>query len=124
MFVCFLLEFPLQNFYRFVTGDTDEQSVATFGTLPRQHILTVRLDTPESWNVQAVRAEQDPDNLRCDSGGCGDRVSQRKDVSSVGYNLKVVILCFPLLPFRMPKRLIVIYFYSEHACCWTVLSDE
>jgi hypothetical protein len=99
-----LTEFPLQNFYRFVTGSTDEQSVATFGTLPKQHILTVRLDTPESWNVQAVRAEQDPDNLLCDSAGCGDRGSQRKDVSSVGYNLKVKNNILSFLVLQKNKR--------------------
>ena len=75
-----------------MTGGAGEAGIATFGTLPRQHILTVRLDTPESWNVQAVRAEQDPDNLRCDHAGCGDRVGTRKDLSSVGYTLKSVLV--------------------------------
>ena len=63
-------EFPLQNFYRFVStsslegGDVhslhelESRNVAQFEDLPRQHVLTTRLDTPQPWNVQSAVAYQ------------------------------------------------------------------
>lgn len=42
-------------------------SVASFDRLPTRDILTQRLDTPEPWNVQALSALQDLDNLRRES---------------------------------------------------------
>ena len=70
-----LSEFPLQNFYRYVlsphyatstAGDADAESTAAaanagsavFRALPRQHTLTVRIDSPEPWNIQATSAVQ------------------------------------------------------------------
>lgn len=96
-------EFPLQNFYRFVfrhttdtsAGDNENQfQGARFSSLPRQHVLTVRMDTPESWNVQATRALQDPDNLRCTAQACGDNDSLlgKKEYSSLGYTLKSLLV--------------------------------
>ena len=68
-----LTEFPLQKFYRYVVGaDVGEVSPgALFSSLPRHHILTMRMDVPEAWNVQSIRAIQDVDNLRCDDVTCG-----------------------------------------------------
>lgn len=56
-------ELPLKNFYRLVLGPSSEL-VASFERLPTRDILTQRLDTPEPWNVQALAALQDVDNLR------------------------------------------------------------
>ena len=54
-----LSAFPLQNFYRYVISPHDsEKAVASFANLPRQHVLTVRTDIPEPWNVQAKSAMQ------------------------------------------------------------------
>lgn len=92
-------EFPLQNFYRFVLRQGSElvsgeqTQVARFTSLPRQHVLTVRMDTPEPWNVQATRAEQDPDNLRCTAQSCGDKAQHgKKEFSSLGYTLKSLLV--------------------------------
>ena len=93
-----LSEFPLQNFYRYVLSSHDQDNArATFRSLPRQHTLTVRIDAPEPWNIQASSALQDIDNLRCDAGACGDAGSRQKDTTEVSYTLKnmlVVGQCF------------------------------
>jgi len=47
-------------------------SIARFTHLPEQHTLTVRVDIPEPWNVQALLASQDIDNLRCSPSSCGE----------------------------------------------------
>jgi len=54
-------KFPLQNFYRYSHGST-----LRFNGLPRQHTLTMRVDHPEAWNVQATASKHDLDNLICD----------------------------------------------------------
>ena len=105
-------DFPLQNFYRFVTAHSgaEEASVADVGaahavstaaarftSLPRQHTLTVRMDTPEPWNVQSSVAQQDIDNLRCTATLCGDPSSASPDSTAVTYTLKNVLVagqCF------------------------------
>jgi hypothetical protein len=60
-----LQDYPLQNFYRSVfspkysSNDMRENSTSAYFTdLPRQHVLTVRVDVPEPWNVQATDAAQ------------------------------------------------------------------
>lgn len=70
-----LSEFPLQNFYRYVLAPHHQSSIASasedskkgmnnlagaavFKSLPRQHTLTVRIDGPEPWNIQATSASQ------------------------------------------------------------------
>jgi UDP-glucose:glycoprotein glucosyltransferase len=95
-----ITEFPLQNFYRFVLRQGSDLTAsqpalsAQFTSLPRQHVLTVRMDTPEPWNVQATRAEQDPDNLRCTAQSCGDSssTSSKKEHSALGYTLKSLLV--------------------------------
>lgn len=88
-------EFPLQNFYRYVLSPHDvESAVAVYRNLPKQHTLTVRIDAPEPWNIQATTAAQDIDNLRCDSNTCGDEGSL---TTSVGYTLRSILVagqCF------------------------------
>jgi len=78
---------------------------AKFQSLPRQHILTMRMDTPEIWNVQASKAAQDMDNLRCDSLLCGD---DGTTTTRVEYNLKNMIVvgqCFDWVEKSPPNGL-------------------
>jgi UDP-glucose:glycoprotein glucosyltransferase len=69
---------PLSSYYRFAldpiaTPDTNPPA-ALFSNLPSNHLLTVRLDVPETFDVQQSFAIQDADNLRCDAKyGCGDK---------------------------------------------------
>lgn len=59
-----LTEFPLQTFYQSVLspGEAGARAggagAAVFLSLPRQHTLTVRIDSPEAWNIQAATAIQ------------------------------------------------------------------
>jgi len=80
-----ITDFPLQNFYRYVLPSSSSSSsssssgavvssIARFTHLPEQHTLTVRVDIPEPWNVQALLASQDIDNLRCSPSSCGERM--------------------------------------------------
>jgi len=98
-------EFPLQNFYRYVLGGSAAANDvaagrAAFKDLPRQHTLTVRIDAPESWNIQATVAQQDMDNLHCLSkDDCGDSSADgvASQVTTVGYTLKSILVagqCF------------------------------
>jgi hypothetical protein len=95
-------EFPLQNFYRFVVSNHDQsQAIASFKSLPRQHTLTTRMDSPEAWNIQATHALQDIDNLICDSNICGDvhrnKNNINKDTTEITYTLKNLLVsgqCF------------------------------
>jgi hypothetical protein len=68
---------PVTSFYRFVADPLAQQDAsppkAIFANLPMEHTLTLRLDVPESWDVQQSRVIQDTDNLRCDiEVGCSD----------------------------------------------------
>jgi len=74
-------DIPISSYYRFVanpsvyqtTGGSVGSPIAHFSNLPTDQILTLRMDVPESWNVQQTLAIQDTDNLRCDlQSGCGD----------------------------------------------------
>ncbi len=59
---------PLTSYYRFVL--TEEE--AFFNRLPTNHILTLKMDVPEQWDVQQIHSIQDTDNLDCNSHHCGD----------------------------------------------------
>lgn len=75
----------------------DSQPAARFLSLPRQHMLTVRMDVPEPWNVQTASALQDTDNLRCSPGQCGDPHAARPEHTAVTYALKNLLVagqCF------------------------------
>ena len=67
---------PISSYYRLVSpatsGNKQGEPVASFSNLPTDHILTLRMDVPEPWDVQQSRAVQDTDNLRCEEGSCGD----------------------------------------------------
>jgi len=67
-----LSELPLKNFYRFVLDPEitfDEQGKqakgpsARFLDLPHKSLLTLKMDTPESWIVEAVTSPYDLDNI-------------------------------------------------------------
>ncbi|KAG7385218.1 UDP-glucose:glycoprotein glucosyltransferase 2 [Phytophthora boehmeriae] len=63
-----ITEFPLQRFYRYLF-DKKASLAATsveFRKLPVHPILTMKIDTPEAWNVQILQAGDDLDNLRVD----------------------------------------------------------
>lgn len=67
---------PLSSYYRFVADPLASASnppKARFENLPANHLLTLRMDVPEPWDVQQAYGVQDADNLRCDARfGCGD----------------------------------------------------
>lgn len=67
---------PLSSYYRFVADPLASASnppKAMFENLPTNHLLTLRMDVPEPWDVQQAYSIQDTDNLRCDAQfGCGD----------------------------------------------------
>ena len=46
------------HIYVLVDGRSPKSMGAVFSSLPKQHTLTVRIDAPEQWNVQATRAIQ------------------------------------------------------------------
>ena len=98
---------PITSYYRFVAdpqalSDTNPPKAA-FSYLPTNHILTLRLDVPESWNVQQTHTIQDTDNLRCDvQSGCSDDahigkndeyvpMHERRQLTSVEYGLESLL---------------------------------
>ena len=101
---------PLSSYYRFVVDPLASASnppKARFENLPTNHLLTLRMDVPELWDVQQAHGVQDSDNLRCDTRfGCGDegyilsRDNTGEDLSSKGlveltqidYSLKSLLL--------------------------------
>lgn len=103
-----LTEFPLKSYYRFSLFPTRDSARVLFQALPPSLVLTTRVDTPESWNVQTKRAVQDLDNLKCEEieeggeGGkkgvvvlCGDREgSTHTSAELVLKNLLISGQCF------------------------------
>lgn len=99
---------PLTSYYRFVAEPNASPDInppkAVFTNLPTNHLLTLRMDVPEPWNVQQTRAVQDTDNLRCDvQSGCSDdahsgisgdvvTTEDRRDLTLVEYGLKSLMV--------------------------------
>jgi UDP-glucose:glycoprotein glucosyltransferase len=103
-------KFPLSKFYRYVVGaDVGEVSPgANFADLPSKHVLTMRMDVPEPWNVQSSYARQDVDNLKCDDKGCGDGGVGEEDETRIEYTLKSLLAagqCFDLQERKPPNGL-------------------
>jgi len=107
-------EFPLSKFYRYVVGaDVGEVSPgALFSTLPYKHVLTMRMDVPEPWNVQSSNAKQDVDNLKCDDKACGDgghgQDQGAAEHTAIEYSLKSLLAagqCFDVRERRPPNGL-------------------
>ncbi|KAL7520848.1 hypothetical protein ACHAWX_005549 [Stephanocyclus meneghinianus] len=70
-------DLPLSSYYRFTIDPLavpdENPPTALFSNLPSNHLLTVRMDVPEPWDLQQAFSVQDADNLRCDARyGCGD----------------------------------------------------
>uniref|UniRef100_A0AAV1UZR4 UDP-glucose:glycoprotein glucosyltransferase n=1 Tax=Peronospora matthiolae TaxID=2874970 RepID=A0AAV1UZR4_9STRA len=61
-------EFPLKRFYRYLFEKRPSLAATSveFRKLPIQPIFTMKIDTPEAWNVQTLYAGDDLDNLRVD----------------------------------------------------------
>lgn len=98
-------DIPISSYYRFVADTSAYQAhynsasspIARFSNLPAEHILTLRMDVPEPWDVQQTRAIQDTDNLRCESG-CGDdpqtgiEIHRQMHVTNVVYALQHLLV--------------------------------
>jgi len=101
-------DIPISSYYRFVadpsayqagTDGTTSSPNARFSNLPTDHILTLRMDVPEPWDVQQTRTIQDTDNLRCDlQSGCGDdpqtgiEMHRQTHVTNVVYGLQHLLV--------------------------------
>lgn len=88
-----ITEFPLKSYYRFALQHSQKDSVV-FDSLPQRHLLTVRPDVAEPWNVQTKWAVQDLDNLRCDAQRCGDYDTTHTYAEYTLKNLLVYGQCF------------------------------
>lgn len=115
---------PITSYYRFVADPhalpDSKPPKAVFSNLPTNHILTLRLDVPESWNVQQTQAIQDTDNLRCDAqSGCSDDthlghemksvpMQERRHLTMVEYGLKSLLFfgqCYDVTTRSPPNGL-------------------
>ena len=83
-------DFPISSYYRFVADPSalfnSKPPNALFENLPTNHVLTLRMDVPEIWDVQQSKAAHDADNLRCDDPrrGCGDYADMIYGVRTTG----------------------------------------
>lgn len=74
---------PITSYYRLVADPKALPDIsipkAIFSFLPSNHVLTIRVDVPEPWNIQQTASVQDTDNLLCDiKTGCSDDVHGTK----------------------------------------------
>lgn len=100
---------PITSYYRLVADPTAIPDIsppkAVFSNLPANHVLTIRVDVPEPWNIQQTASIQDTDNLVCDIRlGCSDEASsaststdsssihQQKHVTKVEFGLKNLLI--------------------------------
>ena len=116
----------ISSYYRFVAEPRNfpDQAPpkAIFSNLPTIHILTLQLDTPESWNIQQSFTIQDTDNLRCDlHSGCSDDAhvgeidhsvpaQDRRYVTRVEYELKNLLFfgqCYDAVSKSPPNGLML-----------------
>jgi UDP-glucose:glycoprotein glucosyltransferase len=116
----------ISSYYRFVAEPSNLPDVtsphAIFSNLPTNHILTLRLDIPESWNIQQTFTIQDTDNLRCDlEAGCSDdahagsvdesiSAHERHYVTRVEYELKNLLFfgqCYDAVKQSPPNGLML-----------------
>jgi UDP-glucose:glycoprotein glucosyltransferase len=75
-------EFPLKRFYRYLF-DAKPQASIEFNKLPIRPILTMKIDTPEAWNVQIRASQHDLDNLRVDPENAAGTVSAAFQLESL-----------------------------------------
>lgn len=99
---------PITSYYRFVGSSPGADGVdprAYFSALPLDHVLTLRMDVPEPWDVQQTLAIQDTDNLRCDVvTGCSDdahgwgttwtpvSIKSKRQITNVEYGLSHLLI--------------------------------
>lgn len=115
---------PISSYYRFVSDTAAYQGqpnapVAQFSNLPTDHVLTMRMDVPEPWDIQQRQSVQDTDNLRCDlKSGCSDDAAlgkildgvpmhEQRHVTSVEYNLNHLLFfgqCYQVNPRVSPPN--------------------
>ena len=70
MFACSFYRYVLEPEVSFNTGGTLMPGpYARFNDMPLQPILTLGVDTPESWMVQALRTKYDLDNIHLQEVG-------------------------------------------------------
>ncbi|KAJ0400835.1 hypothetical protein ATCC90586_005228 [Pythium insidiosum] len=82
-------EFPLQRFYRFLFDKKPSAATkVSFRKLPIKPILTMKIDTPEAWNVQIHRSTEDLDNLRVDP----DSPSDVRAVKTASFRLENLLV--------------------------------
>lgn len=113
---------PLNSYYRFVAESMSSTEMiptpnAHFQGLPLNQILTLKMDTPEPFDVQQSSVVQDTDNLRCDKRICGDRAfvdksgtQKRLDehLTEVEYNLNSLLFagqCYDAINRSPPNGL-------------------
>ena len=104
---------PISSYYRFVADPIATNPAAIFQNLPTNHVLTLRMDVPELWDVQQASAIQDSDNLRCDPRlGCGDEAGESNqegiEKTSIEYELKSLLLfgqCYDVKKSSPPNGL-------------------
>ncbi|KAL4177276.1 hypothetical protein KRP22_002209 [Phytophthora ramorum] len=83
-------EFPLQRFYRYLFEKKPSLAATSveFRKLPVQPILTMKIETPEAWNVQTLHAGDDLDNLRVDP----DSPTEVKSTTSAVFRLESLLV--------------------------------
>ncbi|GMF26723.1 unnamed protein product [Phytophthora lilii] len=83
-------EFPLQRFYRYLFEKKPSLAATSveFRKLPVQPILTMKIETPEAWNVQILHAGDDLDNLRVDP----DNAAEVKSTTSAVFRLESLLV--------------------------------
>ena len=95
-------EFPLKNFYRYVGGGNQIEA-ATFRHLPPQHILTMKIFTPEPWVVMTKSTIDDLDNIRLDDEVMGSRMAVSAEFELI--NILVTGRCEDLTHRQPPNGL-------------------
>ncbi|GMF40793.1 unnamed protein product [Phytophthora fragariaefolia] len=83
-------EFPLQRFYRYLFEKKPSLAATSveFRKLPVHPILTMKIETPEAWNVQTLHAGDDLDNLRVDP----DSPTDVKSTTSAVFRLESLLV--------------------------------
>ncbi|TMW66272.1 hypothetical protein Poli38472_004037 [Pythium oligandrum] len=82
-------EFPLQRFYRYLFDKKPSRATSIrFRRLPIKPILTMKIDTPEAWNVQVHQTTEDLDNLRVDA----DSPSDVRATKSASFQLESLLV--------------------------------
>jgi len=65
-------DLPLKTYYRFLADvyEPEKNNHVVFTDMPEEVVLTMRMDVPEPWVIQQTVADEDADNIRCQSTRC------------------------------------------------------